>query len=514
MSNIVDSFNKISDDNLDFLENEIFLLLRKIGCCFKCSLRFCGIYLIEQYNYSDKFLSKLKILDDNESLQDINPCVVCLGTLQNKVLADFIQKMSSQIEDIKNDCSTVSFNLTLPTVVQIRERAMQYYLSTHLSSNLWDNKIKVQNIKEVWKWFLSPKIECMINKNLEISNISSPFSIDVHISYLEDQEECSQFLNNYEQLTRDKNCKHRNNRSNISKKTIDSLISAMTDDQFVKCYTVPPAIPTNFVNIDKLICKHDSIFVGGRYQKASRKICQTPWIIDGELKITTSVQDIICNYIMDFTKAEHTKFLSSGREDVDVRMLLSGRPFAIELVNPRYTKHLQENLLDLTNKINANTEKVKISNVLKVLTKIDLQKLKEGEYSKSKTYRALCISKKSFDIESLNEILKTKQNLEIVQNTPVRVLHRRAVSARKRVIYQLRARLPTVQEIEHFKQSTNCNFDDCTLIIFDFKTQAGTYVKEFVHGDFGRTVPSLSSILETEIDIIALDVTHISLEWP
>ncbi|OXU23453.1 hypothetical protein TSAR_001637 [Trichomalopsis sarcophagae] len=470
--------------------------------------------IVESFNKINNFLSKLKILDDNESVRDTSPCVVCLGILQNQVLADFIQKMISQIEDFKNDCSTVSFNLTLPTVIQIRERAIQYYLTTHFSSNLWDDKIKVQNIKEVFKWFISPKIKCVMNKNLEISNILSPFSIDVHISYSEDQEECSQLLNNYDQLTRVTDFKPKSNRSNISKKTIDSLTSAITDEQFVKCYTVPPSVPTSFVNIDKLICKHDSIFVGGCYQKLSRKISQTPWVVDGELKVTTSVQDIICCHLMDFTKAEHTKFLSSGREDVDVRMLLSGRPFAIELVNPRYTKHLQENLFDLRNKINAQTEKVKISNDLKVLTKTNLQKLKEGEYSKSKTYRALCICKKNFDIESLNSILKTKQNLEIVQNTPVRVLHRRAVSARKRVIYELRARLPTVQEIERYKKSTNCNFNDCTLIIYDFKTQAGTYVKEFVHGDFGRTNPSLSSILDTEIDIISLDVTHISLEWP
>jgi tRNA U54 and U55 pseudouridine synthase Pus10 len=38
-------------------------------------------------------------------------------------------------------------------------------------------------------------------------------------------------------------------------------------------------------------------------------------------------------------------------------------------------------------------------------------------------------------------------------------------------------------------------------------TQAGTYVKEFVHGDFGRTSPNLREILGVpDLDIIALDV--------
>lgn len=52
------------------------------------------------------------------------------------------------------------------------------------------------------------------------------------------------------------------------------------------------------------------------------------------------------------------------------------------------------------------------------------------------------------------------------------------------------------------------------VIVLDIATQAGTYVKELIHGDFGRTSPSISSIIGQEIDIIALDVTAIDLDWP
>lgn len=38
------------------------------------------------------------------------------------------------------------------------------------------------------------------------------------------------------------------------------------------------------------------------------------------------------------------------------------------------------------------------------------------------------------------------------------------------------------------------------------KTQAGAYVKEFVHGDLGRTEPSICTILNKECDILELDV--------
>ena len=38
---------------------------------------------------------------------------------------------------------------------------------------------------------------------------------------------------------------------------------------------------------------------------------------------------------------------------------------------------------------------------------------------------------------------------------------------------------------------------------------AGTYIKEFVHGDLGRTSPSIGSLLGSEADILQLDVTQV-----
>lgn len=43
---------------------------------------------------------------------------------------------------------------------------------------------------------------------------------------------------------------------------------------------------------------------------------------------------------------------------------------------------------------------------------------------------------------------------------------------------------------------------------------SGTYVKELVHGEFGRTSPSICSTIGQWIDIVALDVMAIDLDWP
>lgn len=52
------------------------------------------------------------------------------------------------------------------------------------------------------------------------------------------------------------------------------------------------------------------------------------------------------------------------------------------------------------------------------------------------------------------------------------------------------------------------------VVVLDIVTQAGTYVKELVHGEFGRTEPSITSLIGTEIDIAALDVMGIDLDFP
>lgn len=48
----------------------------------------------------------------------------------------------------------------------------------------------------------------------------------------------------------------------------------------------------------------DVMFVVGRYNKLSRNLCQTPWIIDGKRKMNNSVQEIIYDAISQFIQCE------------------------------------------------------------------------------------------------------------------------------------------------------------------------------------------------------------------
>ena len=46
-------------------------------------------------------------------------------------------------------------------------------------------------------------------------------------------------------------------------------------------------------------------------------------------------------------------------------------------------------------------------------------------------------------------------------------------------------------------------------IEFDVRCESGTYVKELVHSDEGRTNPSVAAVLESDCEVIWLDVKDI-----
>ena len=241
-----------------------------------------------------------------------------------------------------------------------------------------------------------------------------------------------------------------------------------------------------------------SIFIGGRYLKFSRSLSQTPWFINGKRKGDLSVEELISQPLKDFCKCENSFFRSSGREDVDVQMLGNGRPFVVELVQPRkfsFEKHELENIERVINTQALSQVEVR---VLHLVPKQNLIHLRDGEKEKSKEYLALLFCKDSPFSESDLHKLKLC-DVEICQKTPLRVLHRRALLNRKRKILWCEPCL--VENNPHYMK-------------LQLASEAGTYIKEWVHGDLGRTKPSVSDILGRKIDIVQLDVANVNLEWP
>lgn len=110
--------------------------------------------------------------------------------------------------------------------------------------------------------------------------------------------------------------------------------------KFRELIPIPPEAPASPIRLAKIDFTGPTAFLAGRYEKFSRKLSQTPWVVNGKRLAEESVEEIIVDAALPHFKVRTgtdttVTFMSSGREDVDVRCLGRGRPFALEIANSR-----------------------------------------------------------------------------------------------------------------------------------------------------------------------------------
>ena len=226
--------------------------------------------------------------------------------------------------------------------------------------------------------------------------------------------------------------------------------------------------------------KINPLFILGYYKKFDRGIPQSKWGTPGKYK--TSVQEIVAKPLMKITEGRENAFHGYGREDIDARCL-DWRPFVIEVIEPKVRNF---SLKKIEKKINKS-KKVSIK-LLKVTDKFTVRRIKSE--MGDKTYRMIVKFNKPVEKK---ELKKLKSLIgPISQRTPMRVAHRRADLVRRRLVKELK-----------YKQI------DKKTIILTVKGSAGLYVKELVHGDEGRTKPSLAELLNVKAVPKSLDVIKI-----
>ena len=247
----------------------------------------------------------------------------------------------------------------------------------------------------------------------------------------------------------------------------------------------------------------NSLFIAGRYRKLVRGIPQSRWLCvkcrgkgcercnwTGKM-YPESVEEIIGEPTLKVAEGEAIAFHGSGREDIDARMLGRGRPFVIEVKKP---KKRFFDLPSLAQTINEKAKgKVEVSN-LRLATKDTVRKLKKTEAAQ-KLYKVLVEFDKSVSKEKLAELAKALTNTVIHQQTPQRVLHRRADLVREKYIYKAKIKRLKPNKIE-----------------MRIQCQGGLYIKELITGDEGRTSPSVAEILNVEAKPLELDVLNVIMK--
>lgn len=253
---------------------------------------------------------------------------------------------------------------------------------------------------------------------------------------------------------------------------------------------------------DVVTLQISSLFIYGRYKKFQRGIPQTKWPCQvclgkgckkcnytGKLYEIT-VEELVAKKALELTKGTDESFHGSGREDIDALMLGSGRPFILEIKNP---KKRNIDLVFLEKETNIQTKgKVEITN-LRFSCRDEVARIKAAEFRK--TYRVTLEAERLLNKEKLIKVAQALQGKLIKQLTPTRVAHRRANKVRERLIYNC-----TIESVEG------------SIARLTLETESGTYIKEFISGDDQKTQPNFSELIGIPCKVKELDVIDVKGE--
>ncbi len=249
-----------------------------------------------------------------------------------------------------------------------------------------------------------------------------------------------------------------------------------------------------------------SVYFYGRYRKLERGIAQTEWgcydcegtgerggedceTCDGTGYIVDeSVEELLRPAFLEATDGAAATLHGAGREDVDALMLGDGRPFVMEVESPRRRDVDTDAVQGDTNE--RADGKVEVRELRRVGGDV-VERVKSLEASKR--YRANVSFLSEVTQDELDEALDALVGT-VEQRTPSRVDRRRADKVREREVYEASGEI-----------------NDGSAII-ELHTEGGTYVKELVSGDEGRTEPSFTDEVGAEATVEELDVLAVEAE--
>lgn len=474
--------------------------LAGLGCCLRCIDRLVGLRVSAAASAGTPTAQVENSMDQPENPASIHTkCSACLGLLQmdHTSLAKDAFKVFVEKAFQLGNLNTFAIATTLPPQLAVRQRAFVLLLAHEFTHPLADPI----EVKEVLKSLI---------KTSFASASGLQFSVDSPLSY------STKFI--HQESVRDWNFMTELSKSkftvSVKRDKAGKLVhhgasnekiahaAALLDFEDFSPMIPPPTVQTDPV-VSEIDFVHSQIYVAGRYLKLERHISNSPWIIKGKRLTEHSMEELIGKKIDAFFKTRNHKFSSAGREDADVLMLGDGRPFYFELISPHKVFATQEQLTNLQREIvDDSNGKIDLFD-LQLVSKDSLAALKESASSKSKSYRCKVLVQPSIDVSLLHS-LNNMTNLAVDQQNPTRV-PRRADLLRSKVVQSM---LITAEDVSEGVAS---------VLIIDLTTSAGTYVKEFMHGDGGRTVPSVKSLLKLEdgeVTVLSLDVLKIHLDWP
>ncbi len=179
-----------------------------------------------------------------------------------------------------------------------------------------------------------------------------------------------------------------------------------------------------------------------------------------------------------------------GREDIDVRCLGPGRPFVVEVPGPR---RRDADWAAVAAEVAAGAAgRAELVGPLRIVGDAVVARLKGFEAPK--VYQATCRAEAEADLDPARvaALAAALAGRELAQRTPRRVARRRSDLVRRRRVLALDVLAQGPREV-----------------VLRIEAESGTYIKELISGDDGRTTPSVSELLGVPTACVALDVLEV-----
>ena len=414
-------------------------------------------------------------------------CNYCFGLFEFDLYNDIISEVKRKI--IEYDHTDFKFSISLSFIFDLVHYFWKCYFKANKQHNIQNPSfIEPNSLKLIFKHIFVPYFSKEIHEDFNLdSNLKIEIGFEFPQSIYDEINAMFKYLN--KNITMKPNDKQK---TNIGLKPILDMPSSLIIAVFQKfeLYNIASRLDKKTGVQRNLYFIKDPLYIKGNYNKYSREIGQSPWEINGERVCVSSVEEEMKFIVINKYEAEDLKFSAGGREDRDVRMLGGGRPFMMEIINPK--KNMEKEIKKIEEEINSTSKFIKVNN-LEICNKEYTETIKKAEVNKTKIYTCFVWAQKIITEEDINK-LNSLKNLELCQKTPIRVLHRRSLMDRKKIVYEMKAERIS----NHF-------------MILDVVASAGTYIKEFVHSDLMRTEPSIKSLLDCDIDILQLDVRDLIL---
>ncbi|KAF7645991.1 hypothetical protein LDENG_00195340 [Lucifuga dentata] len=225
-------------------------------------------------------------------------CVVCLGILQELCDATQAIKIAEAVKAENYEFDTLVLSVSLPAQLCVREHSCWLHVKNEVrEKNVALCRDDIIQVKEAFKWIMQGLVAKELGGVAVVTK--SAFEVSVEFTHPETDTDCH-FL-----AAACPDCfkPTKNKQSVFTRMAVVKALEKIPDAKFLKLCSCPPPRPATTCSPRDVQCLHTSVFVAGRYNKFCRSLPQTPWVIDGERRMESSVEELIAAPVLSTFRA-------------------------------------------------------------------------------------------------------------------------------------------------------------------------------------------------------------------